>query len=80
MGREGNGWSSKQQLFAEQHESGCPKGANYSHVQEISSCRLSRELALDEVEFVLNRVKIAAGLIDLSQRELALIWHAARCK
>jgi hypothetical protein len=41
-----------------------------------SLCRRQpRELALDEFEIVADRVLIAAGLVDLSQRERALVWH-----
>jgi hypothetical protein len=40
------------------------------------SCRHSGELALDEFEIVGDRVQVAAGLIDLAQRERAFVWHA----
>src|SRR5947207_15728287 len=38
--------------------------------------RQPRELDLDEFEIVLDRVEVAAGLVDLAQRERAIVWHA----
>ena len=38
--------------------------------------RHPRELQLHELEIVLDRVKVAAGLIDLAQGEGDLVWHA----
>src|SRR5712671_859554 len=35
----------------------------------------SRELALDEFEIVADRIKIRSGLIYLTQRERAFVWH-----
>jgi hypothetical protein len=37
--------------------------------------RHSREPLLDEFEIVADRVQVAAGLIDLAQRERAFVWH-----
>jgi hypothetical protein len=38
----------------------------------------SRELHLQEFEIVGDRVQVAAGLIDLAQRERAFVWHDTR--
>jgi hypothetical protein len=35
-----------------------------------------RELALDEIKIVGDRVQITASLINLPQRERTLVWHA----
>src|SRR5947209_201 len=57
--------------------------ADQAHAAQPRAIRLSRELALDEVEIIADRREIGASLIGLSQRErrygtVGYIGHGAR--
>ena len=70
--------SSEQRFESDKDERGRGERRKQGRARQRLARRQPRELALYEFEIVGDRVQIAAGLIDLSQRERAFVWHNAR--